>query len=161
MKKRKDYISWKDYFMGLAVLASKRSKDPNTPVGACIVDEDNKVVSLGYNGFPNGCSDDILPWGREGSPLETKYLWVCHAELSAIILADKKLNGCILYSTLAPCGECAKLIIQSGIQKVVYKNDKYHDEDLFVAARKMFDLAAVKYEQYIPDINKITIELKE
>lgn len=159
--KRKDYINWNDYFMSLAILASKRSKDPNSQVGACIIDKNNKIVSLGYNGFPIGCSDDELPWERKGDPLETKYLYVCHAEINSILLADKKLDNCILYSTLAPCNECAKLIIQSGIKKVVYKDDKYHNTDMCVAARKMFELTKIKYEQYVPNIDNIIINLKE
>ena len=159
--KRKDYISWNDYFMALAILASQRSKDPNTAVGASIVDEENRIVSVGYNGFPNRCSDNILPWSREGDSLDTKYIYVCHAELNAILLANKKLDNCTIYCTLTPCNECAKLIIQSGIKKVVYKNDKYHDTDMCTAARKMFDLADVKYEQYKPDVGQIILQLKE
>jgi len=147
MDKRTDYISWDEYFMAVAVLSSKRSKDPNTQVGACIVSPENKIVGTGYNGFPIGCSDDDLPWGREGSPLDTKYLYVCHAELNAILNSTRNLAGCRLYVALFPCNECAKAIIQSGIRTVIYKDDKYADTDGVKASKRMFDESGVEYRQ--------------
>lgn len=126
--KRRDYISWDEYFMGIAMLSAMRSKDPNSQVGACIV-RDNKILSLGYNGMPIGCDDDIMPWGREGNELETKYMYVCHSELNAILNAGKDLHGSTMYVTLFPCNECAKAIIQSGIKRIVYLDDKYRDAE--------------------------------
>ncbi|MBQ3786668.1 MAG: dCMP deaminase family protein [Lachnospiraceae bacterium] len=147
--KRKDYISWDEYFMGVATLASMRSKDPNTQVGACIVSEENKILSMGYNGFPMGCSDDIFPWEREGELVNTKYAYVSHAELNAILnFRGGSLEGTKLYVTLFPCNECAKAIIQCGIKKLVYGGDKYAGTAGNIAAKKMFDAAGVKYEKY-------------
>ena len=157
--KREDYLSWDDYFMSIALLSAKRSKDPSTQVGACIVNKENKIIGTGYNGFPIGCSDDDLPWAREGQPLETKYLYVCHAELNAILNSSTNLNGCRIYLGLAPCGECAKAIIQSGIKEVIYLSDKYAHLDLYKAAKIMFDLAGVKYRVYEPQTDSITIYL--
>jgi len=146
MGKREDYISWDEYFMSVAVLSAMRSKDPNTQVGACIVNPDRKIVGTGYNGFPIGCSDDQLPWERTGSTLDTKYPYVCHAELNAILNSiSRDLSGCTLYVALFPCNECAKAIIQSGIKKVIYKEDKYPDSDSVMASRRMFDAAGVSY----------------
>ena len=141
--KREDYINWDEYFMGIALLTAMRSKDPNSQVGACIVSPENKILSLGYNGMPMGCSDDEMPWEREGAPLQTKYMYVCHAELNAILnSAHNNLKGARVYVTLFPCNECTKAIIQSGIAEVVYYSDKYHDTDSSVAARFMFQKAA-------------------
>ena len=159
--KRKDYINWNDYFMAIALLSAQRSKDPNTQVGACIVNVDKKIVGVGYNGFPNNCSDNLLPWDRTGNPLDTKYIYVCHSEMNAILNATKDLKDCTIYCTLAPCNECAKMIIQSGIKEVIFKDDVYHDTEMCIAARKLFDLASIKYKQYIPSINTLTIQLKE
>lgn len=147
--KRQDYISWEEYFMGVAVLASQRSKDNSTQVGACIVNRDKKILSVGYNGMPIGCSDDDMPWDREGEMLDTKYAYVCHAELNAILNNDGgSLKGTIIYTTLFPCNECAKAIIQCGIKEVVYMEDKYKEEKSTLAAKKMFDMAGVSYRQY-------------
>ena len=160
--KRKDYISWNNYFMAIAQISAMRSKDPNTQVGACIVGEDNRIVSVGYNGFPIGCDDDELPWGREGSFLDTKYAYVIHAENSAIALSSlPNLKGCKLYSTLYPCNECAKVIIQKGIKEVYYLNDIYCDKDFCKAARILFHKAGVKTEQLKPSNREITIKLYE
>lgn len=149
MSKRKDYISWDEYFMGVAVLSAKRSKDPNTQVGACIVNSDKRIVGVGYNGFPRGCSDDTLSWERTGEMLDTKYPYVCHAELNAILNSlSRDLRGCTLYVDLFPCNECAKAIIQSGISEVVYISDKYADTDMVKASKKMLELANVKLRQY-------------
>jgi len=158
ISKRKDYISWDDYFMGVALLSAKRSKDPSTQVGACIVNKENKIVGTGYNGFPIGCSDDVLPWAREGPALETKYFYVCHAELNAILNSSTNLKGCRIYVPLAPCGECAKAIIQSGIKEVIYMSDKYADVDLFKASKIMFDESGVIYRVHIPKTNSLTID---
>ena len=158
--KRKDYISWDEYFMGVAILAAKRSKDPNTQVGACIVDANNIILSTGYNGFPYGCSDDDYPWEREGD--DTKYNYVVHAELNAILNArGKNLKGSRLYVDLFPCNECAKAIIQSGIAEVVYLYDKYADTAATIASKKMLTSAGVKLTQFTTDKDSITLEFKK
>lgn len=146
--KRQDYISWDEYFMSIAKLAGMRSKDPNSQVGACIVSQDNKILSMGYNGFPAGCSDDVFPWAREGQPLDTKYLYVVHSELNAILNYRGSLEGAKLYVSLFPCNECAKAIIQCGIKTIVYEDDKYHDTPSTIASRRMLDAAGVRYYQY-------------
>ncbi len=147
--KRENYISWDAYFMGIALLSAQRSKDSNTQVGACIVNQDKKIVSVGYNGMPTGCDDDHMPWEREGAFLETKYPFVCHAELNAILnSAAVSLKDCVLYVTLFPCNECAKAIIQSGIRKVIYMDNKYADTDGTKASVRMFQLSGVICEQY-------------
>lgn len=156
--KRRDYISWDEYFMGIAMLSAMRSKDPNSQVGACIV-RDNKILSLGYNGMPIGCDDDIMPWGREGNELETKYMYVCHSELNAILNAGKDLHGSTMYVTLFPCNECAKAIIQSGIKCIVYLDDKYRDANNNVAARHMFKIAGVETKKYEPSARNVTLNL--
>ena len=147
--KREDYIRWDEYFMGISKLAGMRSKDPNTQVGACIVGEDNKILSMGYNGFPNGCSDEDFPWEREGDMLETKYAYVTHSELNAILnYRGGSLAGSKLYVSLFPCNECAKAIIQSGIKTVIYDSDKYHGTPGNIASKRMFDAAGVTYRKY-------------
>ena len=149
MGKRENYITWDEYFMGVAMLSANRSKDPSTQVGACIATPQNKVISMGYNGMPVGCNDDYMPWGREDeNPLNNKYLYVCHAEFNAILNTVAPLDGCWIYVTLFPCNECAKAIIQSRIKEVIYISDKYHDQPSFVASRKLFDTAGVKYRKY-------------
>lgn len=160
-KKRDDYISWDEYFMGVAILSSLRSKDPNTQVGACIVNADRKIVGVGYNGFPLGCSDDVLPWNREGDWIDTKYPYVCHAELNAILNSIQNLKNCTIYVDLFPCNECAKAIIQSGIKKVVYLSDKYKDIDSTKASKKMLDGAGVVYEQLIPKTSEILLKFNK
>lgn len=145
--KRENVLSWDEYFMGLAHLSALRSKDPNTQVGACIVSDDKKVVGIGYNGLPRGCNDDAFPWEREGSTLDTKYPYVVHAELNAILNSGENLHGCSLYVSLFPCNECAKAIIQSGIKRVVYESDKYAKSDGTIASKRMFDAAGVIYER--------------
>lgn len=157
--KRDDYISWDEYFMGIAMLSAKRSKDPSTQVGACIVDGDNKVVGIGYNGFPIGCSDDNLPWERQAeNQNQTKYPYVVHAEANAILNSTKDLHGARIYVDLFPCNECAKLIIQSGIKEVVFLSDKYKDSDSVKASRKMFKLSGVKERQLIVKNKKIILD---
>ena len=147
--KRVNYISWDEYFMGISKLSGMRSKDPNTQVGACIVSQDNKILSMGYNGFPKGCSDDEFPWAREGDALETKYAFVTHSELNAILnYSGGSLQGTKLYVCLFPCNECAKAIIQSGIKEVIYDSDKYADTPATIASKKMMDAAGVKYRKY-------------
>ncbi len=140
-------ISWEEYFMGLAHLSALRSKDPNTQVGACIIDKENKVVSIGYNGMPRGCDDQDFPWQREGGFLDTKYAYVVHAELNAILNSPRPVKGCTLYVSLFPCNECAKAIIQSGIKKVVYESDKYDGTEGNVASKKMLKEAGVELQQ--------------
>ena len=152
--KREDYLKWDQYFMGIALLSAQRSKDPSTRVGACIVNERNHIVGVGYNGFPRGISDDELPWEREGEHLETKYPYVVHAEVNAVLNSvQSDLVGCRLYVALFPCNECAKIIIQSGISKIVYLSDKYADTDSVKAAKKMFKMAGVEFVklEQIPD----------
>jgi dCMP deaminase len=156
--KRIDYISWDEYFMGVAILAGMRSKDPSTQVGACIVDNDNKILSQGYNGLPRGCSDDEFPWNREGNMLETKYPYVVHAELNAILNSrGTSLVGSKIYVALFPCNECAKAIIQSGIKEVVYLSDKYADTDIVKASKRMFSAAGVKMTKLEPKNKNIKI----
>lgn len=142
------HISWEQYFMGVALLSSKRSKDPATQVGACIVNEDKKIIGIGYNGFPIGISDDEFPWGKnDANPLNNKYPYVVHAEPNAILNSTSSLKGSTLYVTLFPCNECTKLIIQSGIKHIVYLNNKYKDTDSIIASRRMLDAAGIDYRQ--------------
>ncbi|MBO5448034.1 MAG: dCMP deaminase family protein [Ruminococcus sp.] len=158
--KRQNYISWDEYFMGISLLSAQRSKDSNTQVGACIVSEENKILSVGYNGMPTGCADDDMPWDRDGAFLDTKYPFVCHAELNAILnRSSGSLKNARIYVSLFPCNECAKAIIQSGIKEVVYWENKYADTDATKASMKMFGLAGVKLRQYIPTGREITIRL--
>ena len=160
MAKREEDISWDEYVMGVAVLPSLRSKDPNTQVGACIVDEDHKIVGVGYNGFPIGVSDDEIPWDREGAWLDTKYPYVCHAELNAILNStSSSLKGCSLYVGLFPCNECAKAIIQAGIREVVFLSDKYAEADNTKASKRMFDQTGVTYRQLTPKHTSIMLNL--
>ncbi len=160
--KRQEYITWDEYFMGVAVLAAKRSKDPNTQVGACIVDENNVILSTGYNGFPIGCSDDIFPWDRSADDeTETKYPYVVHAELNAILNAGgKSLRGARIYVALFPCNECAKSIIQSGIKEVVYLSDKYATTPMTLASKRMLQVAGVKLRQFTPEMDSLTLSFK-
>ena len=159
--KRQDYISWEEYFMGVALLAAERSKDPNTQVGACIVDEQNRILSTGYNGFPHGCSDDDFPWNRDESKGDTKYQFVVHAELNAILNArGKSLAGSTLYVGLFPCNECAKAIIQAGVSEVVYLSDKYKNTPSTIASRRMLDAAGVKLTQLKPKRANLVLNLK-
>ena len=147
--KRQDYITWDQYFMGLALLSAERSKDPSTQVGACIVNDENKIISVGYNGAPTGYDDDKdMNWERDGSFLDTKYAYVCHSELNAIINSCVSVKGCKLYVTLFPCNECAKVIIQSGIKEFVYLSDKYDGTEGNIAAKKMFDACGISYKKY-------------
>ena len=149
LKKREGYIGWDSYFMGVAMLSAQRSKDPNTQVGACIVSKDNKILSVGYNGAPNGYDDENMPWDREGDFLNTKYAYVCHAELNAILNnKGSNLEDARIYVYLFPCNECAKAIIQSGIKEVIYCSDKYNGTDINIASKKMLDACGVKYRQY-------------
>jgi dCMP deaminase len=155
--KRDNYISWDEYFMGVALLAAQRSKDPNTQVGACIVSENNIILSTGYNGFPAGCSDDEYPWDREGS--ETKYPYVVHAELNAILNANgKSLSGAKIYVALFPCNECAKAIIQSGVKEVIYLSDKYADTDATKASKRMLNSAGVKFRHLDTGIKELRLD---
>ncbi len=158
--KRQDYISWNEYFMGIAGLSSMRSKDSRTQVGTCIVSQDNKILSVGYNGMPTGVKDDDMPWGYEGDALNTKYFYVCHAELNAILNhSGSSLSGAKLYTTLFPCNECTKAIIQAGIKEVYYQSDKYADTDSVIAAKKMMDMVGVRYYA-LPKTGKIlTLEV--
>lgn len=161
MPKRSDYISWDEYFMGIAMLSACRSKDPNTQVGACIINDRNRIMSVGYNGFPSGCDDDEFPWEREGNAFDTKYPYVCHAELNAILNASGDLRGCKVYVALFPCNECAKAIIQSGIKEVVYISDKYRNTDSVRASKRMFDAAGVKYTKLEMKRDKLVIDFSE
>ena len=158
--KRQDYISWDEYFMGIAMLSAQRSKDSNTQVGACIVSREKKILSLGYNGMPTGCNDDEMPWEREGDAINTKYMYVCHAELNAILnRGDVSLANSILYVTLFPCNECAKAIIQSGIKEIVYMSDKYASQANTIVSKRLFDMVGIKYRQYEPTGRTVHIEL--
>jgi len=155
--KRQDYISWDEYFMAVALLAAKRSKDPGTQVGGCIVGQDNVILSMGYNGFPYGCSDDEYSWARDGE--DTKYAYVVHAELNAILNArGKTLSGARIYTTLFPCNECAKAIIQSGIAEVIYLSDKYADTAGTIASKRMMDSAGVVYRPFEKTRSSIVLD---
>ncbi len=153
---REDYISWDQYFMGISKLSGLRSKDPNTQVGACIVNQSNRIVGIGYNGFPSHLADGDFPWGNDGEYLETKYPYVVHAELNAILNARQNLEGCKLYVSLFPCNECAKAIIQSGIIEIIYESDKYHGTDSNLASKRLLDAANIKYRQM--DVIEITLK---
>lgn len=159
--KKQSYLKWDEYFMGIALLSAERSKDPNTSVGACIVSEENKILSLGYNGMPLGCSDDEYPWAREAeSPLDEKYLYVCHAELNAILnYTGTNMRGAKIYTTLFPCNECTKALIQSGISEVIYISDKYSDTPSVIAAKRMMKSAGIVFRQYESIDRKITLNL--
>lgn len=158
--KKADYLKWDEYFMGIALLSAQRSKDPNTCVGACIVSADNKILSVGYNGMPKGCSDDEFPWDREGATLDTKYVYVCHAELNAILnYTGTNLKGAKVYTTLFPCNECTKALIQAGISEVIYYSDKYRDTDTDIAAKRMLKAAGVTHRKYIPTEKKTELIL--
>ncbi len=160
MGKREDYIRWDEYFMGISKLAGMRSKDPNTQVGACIVGEDNKILSMGYNGFPIGCSDEDFPWERDGDMLDTKYAYVTHSELNAILnYRGGSLAGSKLYVSLFPCNECAKAIIQCGIKTVIYDSDKYAGTPGNTAAKRMFDAAGIVYKKYEHSGRTLSIEV--
>jgi dCMP deaminase len=146
--KRKDYISWDEYFMGVALLSGQRSKDPNTRVGACIVNLQNKIVGAGYNGLPMGCDDEDFPWSKKGEFLETKYPFVCHAELNAILNnIGMDLSGCRIYTALFPCNECSKAIIQAGIREVIFLSDKYNGSDVSIASKRLLDTSGVSYRK--------------
>lgn len=158
--KRTDYLSWDEYFMGIALLSAGRSKDNNTQVGACIVSDENKILSVGYNGMPTGCNDDDMPWEREGAFLDTKYPYVCHAELNAILnRSTGSLKNARIYVSLFPCNECAKAIIQTGIKEVVYWDDKYADTDGVKASKLMFRLSGVAIRQYQPTDREIKLKV--
>ena len=160
--KREDYLSWDEYFMGIALLSSMRSKDPSTQVGACIVNSENRILSMGYNGMPRSCSDDEFPWDKNENPLDSKYLYVCHAELNAILnCASGNVRGCTVYTTLFPCNECAKAIIQSGISEVVYLSDKYASDEMTKASKRMFNSAGVRLRKLEMQRDSITISFKE
>ena len=161
-KQRKDYLTWDEYFMAIAKLSSMRSKDPSTQVGACIVGHDNRILSIGYNGAPNGFEDKKFPWDREGDMLNTKYAYVCHAEMNSILNyrgSRKDLESAKIYVDLFPCNECAKLIIQSGIKEIYYICDKYKDTDGVKASKRMLDECGVKYKKLKID-KEIIIKLK-
>lgn len=162
MKKRSNYISWDEYFIGVALLSAQRSKDPNTQVGACIVNDKNKIVGAGYNGLPIGCSDDEFSWSKEGDFMDTKYPFVCHAELNAILNnIGMDLRGCTIYTALFPCNECTKAIIQSGISTVVYLSDKYEQTDAARASKLMLDKAGIAYRKVVVSIDRIVLSFDE
>ncbi len=157
MDKRENTLTWDEYFMGLAHLSALRSKDPNTQVGAAIIDENHRVVSVGYNGFPKGCSDDEFPWSRSGGVLNSKYAFVVHAELNAILNSPRSVSGCTIYVSLFPCNECAKAIIQSGIKRIVYESDKYADTETTIASKKMLQAAGIELIQ-LENTIKLSVE---
>lgn len=162
--KREDYISWDDYFMATAILSAKRSKDPSTQVGACIVDDSNRIVSIGYNGFPRNCDDDVFPWTKDvENPNDCKMFYVVHAEANALLNAinSNTVSGTRIYTTLFPCNECTKLLIQSGIKEVIYLSDKYSNKPSFIASRKMLDYVKIKCTQFIPQKNAVVINFEE
>jgi len=157
--KRTTYLSWDEYFMAVALLSAQRSKDPNTQVGACVANEQNRIVGVGYNGFPAGCSDDILPWDRQGPFLETKYPYVCHAELNAVLNAiSTDLRNCRIYVGLFPCNECTKVILQAGIKEIIYLSDKYKDTDQVKASKIMLDTSQhISYRRLETNRKELTV----
>jgi dCMP deaminase len=162
LKKRTDYISWDEYFMGVALLSARRSKDPHTQVGACIVNDKNKIVGAGYNGLPIGCNDDEFPWEKQGNFLETKYPFICHAELNAILNnIGIDLRGCKIYTALFPCNECTKAIIQSGITEVIYLSDKYEGSDIFKASKLMLNKAGITYRKVKTNLTELRLSFME
>jgi dCMP deaminase len=155
---RKDYISWDQYFMGVAKLSALRSKDPSTQVGACIINSDLRIVGIGYNGMPKGADDQTFPWLSEGEYLDTKYPYVVHAEANAILNATQSLKGSKIYVTLFPCNECTKLIIQSGITEIVYESDKYQHTKEHQAAIKMLKAAHVSLRKIeVGELNYVNL----
>ncbi|MEG0330137.1 MAG: dCMP deaminase family protein [Longicatena sp.] len=158
--KRKDVLNWDEYFIGLAHLSAMRSKDPSTQVGAVIVSREHRVVGIGYNGFPNGCDDDEFPWDREGEFGATKYPYVVHAELNAILNSNHNLKGCSIYVSLFPCNECAKAIIQSGISRIVYESDKYANTEGTIASKRMLQAANVELVQ-LPYVISLSVQKEE
>ena len=158
MYERTDYIKWDEYFMGIAMLSALRSKDPNTQVGCCIVSETNRILSVGYNGFPNGIPDSEFTWSREGE--DNKYFYTAHSELNAILnYRGGSLEGAKLYVTLFPCNECAKAIIQSGIRTLIYADDKYADTPGTQASKRMLSRAGVRFEAYEPTGREVDLSL--
>lgn len=158
---RQDYLEWDEVLMGIAVLAAKRSKDPNTQVGACVADQQNRIMATGYNGFPRGVCNSTFPWGREGGVLDTKYAYMCHAEANAIDnRGSHSLEGCKIYVTLFPCNECSKRIIQNGITEVIYLNDKYANTEVQIASRRLLDAAGITYRHFKPS-NNIVLEFED
>ncbi len=161
-KKRSDYINWDDYFMSIALLSAKRSKDPITQVGACVVSSKNRIVGIGYNGFPYGCSDDKFPWDKNGPFIKTKYAYVCHAELNAVINSSiENLGMCSIYCVLFPCNECTKVIIQSGIKEIIYLFGKYSNKESIQASKEMLHQSNVTYRQLKPHRGKLVIDFKK
>ena len=160
MSKRTDFLDWDTYFMSVAFLTAQRSKDPKTQVGACIVNTDKRIVGVGYNGMPTGCSDDDLPWAREGTTeYDTKYLYVCHAEMNAVLNKNSAdVRGCTIYVTLFPCNECTKIIIQAGVSKLVYFSKKNSETPAHKAAVRMMELAGISFRQFIPKKDKLVID---
>ncbi|KAM7266364.1 hypothetical protein ACFE04_004261 [Oxalis oulophora] len=165
--KRKGYLSWDDYFMAIAFLSAQRSKDPNRQVGACLVNQNRVILGIGYNGFPRGCSDDQLPWAKKshkGDPLETKYPYVCHAEVNAILNTNHaSAEGQRLYVTMFPCNECAKIIIQSGVSEVIYFVEKRLNgsEITYAASHKLLSMAGVKVRKHQPQMSEILLKFEE
>lgn len=146
---RKDYVSWDECFMAMAMLIAQRSKDPSTQVGACIVNQNHIVMGLGYNGLPRGLNDDDYPWSKkDGNFSETKYPYVVHAELNAILNSQQRLAECTMYVTLFPCNECSKAIIQSGITRLVYFSDKHAHKESTIASKKMLQDAGVEVVEF-------------
>ncbi|XP_071787040.1 deoxycytidylate deaminase-like [Asterias amurensis] len=158
-KKRDECLGWDDYFMAVAFLSAERSKDPSSQVGACIVNEEKKIVGIGYNGMPNKCDDDKLPWGKDGDWLDQKYAFVCHAEMNAIMNKNSSdVKNCTMYVALFPCNECAKLIIQSGIRKILYLSDKHIAKPATIASKRLLDLAGVEYVKFTPSQPKVVVD---
>ena len=159
--KRKNYFDWDETFMQLCRVIAQRSKDPNTQTGACIVNNKNVIVGMGYNGFPRGCSDDNLPWSKDSENYyDIKYSYIVHAEANAVLNANADTEGTRMYCCLFPCNECTKVIIQRGIKEIIYESDKYHNQDAWKASRRMLDMAGIKYRQYVPK-NKLIFEKSE
>jgi len=159
---REEYLEWSEYFLAVSFLSAMRSKDPATQVGACIVNDDKRIVGIGYNGFPRGCPDEKLPWGKTSkNELDTKYMYVCHAEMNAIMNKNSaSVEGCTMYVALFPCNECAKMIIQAGIKEVIYYSDKHAEKNSTIASKRLLDMAGVPYKQFVPKMKRIVIDFE-
>ena len=154
VKARKNYLSWDDTFIMIAQVIAQRSKDPSTQTGAVVVDEDNIVLGLGYNGWAKGVKEGHFSWSKDyglnkKDILNTKYPYVVHAEVNAILSSNKSVKGAKLYCYLFPCSECTKVIIQSGVKEVIYEDDRQdQNSNNFAVSKKLFDLSGVKHRKY-------------
>jgi len=151
-------INWDEYFMLQAMLASYKSKDPNTKVGSVIVDEHNHQISMGYNGTIAGVDETLIPWGNNREvPLEhQKYGYVIHSEANAISHAKGSLANARVYVTLFPCNECAKLLASHRVKEIIYLSDKYAETPENRIAKKIFQMSKISYRQL--KLSEVTLD---